>query len=304
MTTSLNLLSAFEADCESALRRQLESAQTPEEAGRAVTAAIAPLMNPQGNAIGDLPREEGQAVRTLLGVIMESCDVLRRSYATTIPMPPAARSTKHEFMGVAGSTAAAVSVSQMLPGPLGIGAGLLAGLFAGMTTNRFTRDHNTTDLSMAVFQIQPEEIIKAVRAVLIQAQQFAEQSILARATVAEKEVSDFDGLLDLMQMLLSQPEDDESTLSPRLQRQVARFLICHGITVERYQSDEGRAPDPHVWVVESVMEAGLPRTLVPALRHHDHVLRRGKLLIQCASSTLVEKSDLQTSPSSTQRDMK
>lgn len=285
MTTTLNLLGAFEADCEPGLRRQLESAQTPEEAGQAITAAIAPLMNHQGRAIGDLPREEGQAVRALLGVAMEGCDVLRRSCSTTMLVSPATRTAKQEFVGIAGSTAAAVVVSRLLPGPLGIGVGLLAGLLAGMTANRFARDNNTGASGTPVPQVQPEEIVKAVRAVLLQTQQFAEQTILARPAASEKDVSEFDGVLELMQALLSQPEDDDPALSPRLQRQVSRFLLRHGITVEQYQGDQGEQPDPQVWIVEPAIDAGPSRTLAPALRRGGQVLRRGKLLIQRAAST-------------------
>ena len=118
----------------------------------------------------------------------------------------------------------------------------------------------------------------------MQTQQFAEQTILARPAAAEKDVSEFDGMLELMQTLLSQPEDDDTALSPRLQRQVSRFLLRHGITVEQYQVDQEGQPDPQVWIVEPAMDVGPSRILAPALRRSGQVLRRGKLLIQRTAS--------------------
>jgi len=278
----LDLVGVFERQCEPELRRQLARAKAPEEAGRAVGLALAPLLDPQGDAIGNLPRQQALAVRALLSVAMEGCELLRRgcsSQDAQLASDPAAPSMAL-LLSIACSATAAALTTKAVSWAMSPVIGVPAGLIAGVAASKIPAAAPPAAVEATVTVVEPQQIVATVKEVLTQAQSFAEKTLLMPPP-KEKGLHEHEALMELLQSLLAADENDLHVLSTEGTGNLTRFLRRHDIVAVSYdRARDGALPDPDRWTVETAPPGTASRTLAPLLCHEGVVIRRGRVLLE------------------------
>lgn len=282
---SLDLVGAFDVQCGPELRRQLEFAKTPEDTGRAVSLALAPLLDPQGPAIGALPRESGLAVRALLGVVMQGCDLPLRGLPTDpVDTQAVLPGTSNAVLAaVTGSAAAAALATNMLAWSLSPLIGIPVGIVGGLAVSRVGGGATLQRGDPTATPLDPEVVVAATRELLSQVQSFAERSLLAPPP-PEKRINEFEGLMELLQGLLSEPDGDDADPLGRARKQAMRLLMRHDITAHAFDAKrDGAMPDPERWIVDPAPLGATTATQAPLLCRGDAVVRRGRVSMVCES---------------------
>lgn len=278
----LNLMDSYVKQIEPVLAKKLGQAESLADAGRAVQDAIAPLLDPTGDFLGDLLIGQADVVRDLFGMIYQTGAILREATTTEMrkvapPSGSAMENTRSNLLA-AGASAIATRFIPMLAGPvvgtaLGFGLALLYGKL---------RQSDDGNVLVEITTLSPETIQCGIKELLGRVERVANNTVM-QPPAPEKTLDGFHDVIDMLHDVISAgggAEDDQLAPAALKGGRVIKLLGRYGVECKTYiPTDDGSGPDEALWRVDVQDDCGPPRTLAPALIHRGKVLRTGRVLM-------------------------
>lgn len=274
----VDILTTFDQVVKPELLQKLPEAQSTDEVVQAVQLSIAPILDPQGAAVGNLRRDIADATRQIVAIMLGSVKLVPQASRVNLDSVPVQAATKQPWLltaGVSATTAAVTSkvlsftASPLVGIPVGVAAGYAAHKLTGPTERALPKPSMSFKVDAAMLLSRLRETIVDIESAC---NHIAEQTRKADAAIDPVAVWEF------AQQTLARNHAGESVSPPHVVKSTAQFLWKFGVVAKHYDSTEMPAVSKH-WAVRAEDDVASPIGILPQLRRDDDVVFAGLVLV-------------------------